>query len=93
MRIKIIFSKRAQKELEKLDHAVKKRIDAAIKEKLEIDPANHLVPLTGSLKNLHKFRVGNYRLICKKEDGNLIILVVTIKHRKEVYNLIGYSPS
>jgi mRNA interferase RelE/StbE len=86
MKIKIIFSKRAKKELEKLDHAIKKRIDAAIKEKLEIDPVNHLIPLTGSLKNLHKFRVGDYRLICKKEDGNLIILVVTIKHRKEVYN-------
>jgi mRNA interferase RelE/StbE len=88
MKIKIIFSKRAKKELEKLDHIIKKRIDLAIKEKLEIDPANHLIPLTGSLKNLHKFRVGDYRLICKKEDENLIILVVTIKHRKEVYNLI-----
>ncbi len=88
MKFKILFSKKAKKELEKLDFSIKKRIDLAIKEKLEKDPINHLILLTGSLKNLYKFRVGDYRLICKKEDDKLIILVVTIKYRKEVYNLM-----
>lgn len=84
----IIFSKKAVKELGKLDHSVQKRIDFAIKKKLAKNPLDHLIPLTGSLKKLYKFRVGDYRLICKKEDGILLILVVTIKHRKEVYNLL-----
>jgi mRNA interferase RelE/StbE len=83
MKFKILFSKKATKEFEKLDHSIKKRIDLAIKEKLEIAPNNHLIPLTGSLKSLYKFRVGDYRLICKKEDDKLIILIVTIKIEKK----------
>jgi mRNA interferase RelE/StbE len=86
MKTQIIFSKKARKELEKLDHIIQKRIDVAIKEKLEKDPNSHLIPLAGSLKDLYKFRVGDYRLICRKEDKKLVILVVTVKHRKEVYN-------
>lgn len=85
MKTIIIFSKRAQKELEKLDRAVQTRIDVAVKEKLEKDSAKHLISLTGSLHGLYKFRVGDYRLICKKEEEKLVVLVVTIQHRGEVY--------
>lgn len=85
MKTKIIFSKQAQKELEKLDHSIQKRIDAAVKEKLEKDPEKHLISLTGSFHNLYKFRVGDYRLICRKEEEKLVVLVVTIQHRSEVY--------
>ena len=85
MKTKIIFSKQAQKELEKLDRSIQKRIDAAVKEKLEKDPEKHLISLTGSFHNLYKFRVGDYRLICKKEEEKLVVLVVTVQHRSEVY--------
>jgi mRNA interferase RelE/StbE len=85
MKTKIIFSKRAQKELEKLDRSIQKRIDVELKEKLEKDSEKHLISLTGSLNGLYKFRVGDYRLICKKEEEKLVVLVVTIQHRSEVY--------
>ncbi len=85
MKTKIIFSKRAQKELEKMDLSTQKRIDEAVKEKLEKDSERHLVSLTGSLHALYKFRVGDYRLICKKEEEKLVVLVVTLQHRSEVY--------
>lgn len=64
--MQVIFTRRAQKDFQKLDQFTQKRIDNAIKEKLEKYPQNHLLPLTGILKGLLKFRVGNYRLICKK---------------------------
>ena len=32
-----------------------------------------------------KYRVGDYRLICKIEDDRLLILVLRIGHRKEIY--------
>jgi len=32
-----------------------------------------------------KYRVGNYRLICKIEDDRLIVLVLRVGHRKEIY--------
>lgn len=86
--MKIVFTKKAKKDFEKLDRAIQKRIDNAIKEKLEKDPHNHLLPLTGTFKGLLKFRVGDYRLICKTEAEKLIILVLTIHHRKEVYHLL-----
>lgn len=85
MKTKIIFSKRAQKELEKLDRSTQKRIDAAVQEKLEKDPERHLISLTGSFHNLYKFRVGDYRLICRKEEEKLVVLVLTVQHRSEVY--------
>jgi mRNA interferase RelE/StbE len=85
MKAKIIFSKQAQKELEKLDRSTQKRIDTAIKEKLEKDPERHLISLTGSFHNLYKFRVGDYRLICRKENEELVVLVITVQHRSEVY--------
>lgn len=84
--MKILFTTRDQKDFEKLDHSIQKRIDTAIKEKLEINHTHHLIALTGSFKNLFKFRVGDYRLICKKENDHLVILVLTIKHRRDVYN-------
>ena len=85
MKIKIIFSTRAQKEWGKLDRVIQKRIDAAIEEKLEKAPEKYLISLTGSLHGLYKFRVGDYRLICKKEEEKLVILVVSVQHRREVY--------
>jgi mRNA interferase RelE/StbE len=32
-----------------------------------------------------KYRVGDYRLICKIEDNRLLVLVLRIRHRKEIY--------
>ena len=32
-----------------------------------------------------KYRVGDYRLICKIEDDRLIVLVLRVGHRKEIY--------
>jgi mRNA interferase RelE/StbE len=42
-------------------------------------------PLTGEYKGLWKFRFGNYRIIYSIEKFRLIILILRIRHRKEVY--------
>lgn len=81
----IIFEKKAEKELYSLDKSVQKRISAAIDEKLKKDPDLFLIPLVGDLAGLYKFRVGDYRLLCKKDGQKLVVVVVRIKHRKEVY--------
>ena len=79
------FTRNAQKQLRKLDHKVQSRIKKAVYEKLVVNPDLHLIALTGNLAGLYKFRVGNYRLLCAKEDEKLCILVVKVKHRGEVY--------
>jgi mRNA interferase RelE/StbE len=85
MKWKLIFEKKAEKEFFKLDSFARKMITKAIDEKLLINPNQHLIPLSANLSGYYKFRVGNYRLICEKEDENITILVVKVKHRKEVY--------
>jgi len=41
--------------------------------------------MTGQYSGYWRFRVGDYRVICKIEDGRMTIHVVAIGHRREVY--------
>ena len=41
--------------------------------------------LKGNKAGLWRYRIGNYRLICEIIDNKLIILVLTIGHRREIY--------
>ncbi|TIW19463.1 MAG: type II toxin-antitoxin system RelE/ParE family toxin, partial [Mesorhizobium sp.] len=42
-------------------------------------------PLKGPLATFWRYRVGDYRVICDVQDRRLVILVVTIGHRGDVY--------
>lgn len=79
------FLKKAQKQFDKLDSETQSRIKKAVYERLIVNPKIHLIPLSGDKSGLYKFRVGDYRLLCAKNDNELIVLVVKVKHRKEVY--------
>jgi mRNA interferase RelE/StbE len=75
----------AEKELSNLSKVTKKRIDQHILE-LADDPRPHGVKkLKGSSKDLYRIVVGNYRIVYTIKDRALIILIVTIGHRREVY--------
>jgi mRNA interferase RelE/StbE len=86
MKYKIEFTAKAKKQALALDVAAQTRIRNAIRDKLEIDADNHLIALSGDLQGLYKFRVGNYRLLCAKEQKCLIITIVRVAHRREVYH-------
>ncbi len=81
----IQFHKQAKKQFAKLSRPLQQRIAKVIDEKLIPNPDIHLIPLTGDMTGLYKFRVGDYRLLCAKQDEKLCILVLKVKHRKEVY--------
>ena len=83
---KIEFTKKAQKQFNSLDNSVKLRIKKYILEKLTTNPKLYLIPLLGDKSGFYKFRVGDYRLLCAKEDDKYIITVIKVKHGKEVYN-------
>ena len=78
----------ADRELAKLDPQQRKRILKFLQgrvAKLD-DPRSVGEALHGSrLGEFWKYRVGDYRLICKLEDDRLIVLVLRVGHRKEVY--------
>ena len=82
---KIIFTKKAQKQINDLDVSIQSRIRAAILEKLVVNPDYFLESLTGDLTGYYKLRVGDYRLICSKENNELTIIIIELGHRSGVY--------
>mgnify|MGYP001271528397 CR=1 FL=1 len=87
MVFKIEYGASAVKELEKLDRAAARRIvdymDKRVA-KLE-DPRSLGKALTGTLGAFWRYRVGDYRVICDIKDSEVIVLVVRIGHRSDVY--------
>jgi len=81
----IIFTKKAQKQINELDKPIQSRLKKAIMEKLMTNPAAYLEPLLGDFGGYYKFRVGDYRLICSKEDEKLVIVIIELGHRREIY--------
>lgn len=82
----IEFSKKAVKQFSKLDKIAQKLIINGL-EKIEKshDPRAHGKALKGQLKTYWRYRVGKYRLITFIEDEKLIITVIEVGHRKDIY--------
>lgn len=82
---KIEFLKTAAKELKKLPKDIQIRIIRKIEKLIdEPYPAD-----TKKLKNGNgrfRIRVGNYRIIYKLEDKKLVILIIKVGHRRDIYN-------
>jgi len=81
---KIIIPKTAFKELEKIDKENQKLIYSKIQ-----DLEQGIFTLDKSLKGKHKGkfrkRAGNYRIVYVRENDVLVITLIRIAHRKEVY--------
>lgn len=87
MQYRLILSSHCVKQLKKLD----KRTAGRILDWLDVNvdnsdnPKLHGKALSHDLKGLWRYRVGNYRVICKIENNELVVLAVKIAHRKEIY--------
>ena len=84
----IEFTETALRQVEKLDSAIRRRIIKFLRERLgKLDnPRSIGQALQGErLGEFWKYRVGDYRLIAKIEDDRLVILVLKVGHRREVY--------
>jgi mRNA interferase RelE/StbE len=82
------LSAEVARELGKLDRQQAKRILKFLQERVAKldDPRSIGKALHGSrLGEFWKYRVGDYRFICKIEDDRLIVLVLRVEHRKEIY--------
>lgn len=81
------YSKEALKQLKKLDKPTAKTIVEYMQgiEKLK-NPRDRGKQLSGDLAEFWRYRMGNYRILCRIQDRELVILVVEIGHRKDVYN-------
>lgn len=85
--MKVNFSENALTELTRLGKVISARILKKLKEIERLDnPRDSGKALVGNLAGLWRYRVGDYRIICKINDNELIILVINIKKRSEAYN-------
>lgn len=78
----------ADRQLDKLDRQVAKRILKFLNQRVRTldNPRSIGEALRGSkLGEFWKYRVGDHRLICSIEDRRVLILVLRIGHRREVY--------
>ncbi len=84
----IKFDPRAAKELKKIDRVAQKRIITYLKKQVAVQNNPRILGknLTGNKQGLWRYRVGDYRIICKLLDQDLTILVIKVGHRKSVYD-------
>jgi len=79
---------RAVKEAKKLGVQASQEIVSYLKKRIATkeDPRRFGKSLVGDKAGPWRYRVGDYRIICRIEDNRLIVLVLAVGHRKEVYD-------
>jgi mRNA interferase RelE/StbE len=85
---KIELSREAEHDIDRLDAQIARRILKFLYERIakQENPRSIGQSLAGSkLGNFWRYRVGDYRVLCDIQDQRLVILVVQIGHRREVY--------
>lgn len=81
------FDERAFKELRKLGTQAQRDIISYLDERIssEADPRRFGKGLKADLAGLWRYRVGDYRILCQIRDRELLVLVVAVGHRRDVY--------
>lgn len=86
MKYTVEFSKEALKDLKKLEKPTAALILGWVRKNLEgtDDPRRHGKALTGNLGGRWRYRVGDYRLLARIDDGKILILILHVGHQREI---------
>ncbi len=78
---------KARRELRKLDKNIQKQILQYFRNRIicDEDPRRFGKSLKHELKGLWLYRIGDYRAICQIQDKKLIVLVLAVNHRRNIY--------
>lgn len=87
MSYRVQFTKAATRQLKKMDRQTAALILGWVRKNLEgcDNPRQHGKGLSANLKGCWRYRVGNYRLIADIQDRKLVILMLEVAHRSQVY--------
>ena len=87
MKYQVKVTSKALKQLKKLDKVHSEQILRWINKNLKDIENPYLIgkQLKGNLGQYWRYRVGNYRIISKIDNQQLIVLLVAVAHRREVY--------
>lgn len=88
MKYRVEFTQRALKDLKKLDKHTAALILGWIRKNLENceNPRLYGKGLTANRSGQWRYRVGDYRLLAEIEDEKIIILILNVGHRRDIYN-------
>ena len=87
MKYTVVFSKEALKDLKKLDKHTAALIIGWVRKNLEgcDNPRAHGKGLTANLSGKWRYRVGDYRLLADIQDDKVVIMMLRVGHRSEIY--------
>ena len=83
---KVVYVDQVEEDLKKLDKSIAKKILIRIKHYLASSPKELGKPLKGEFQGYWRYRWGDYRVIYKIAEREILIIVLRISHRKEVYD-------
>lgn len=85
--MKVEYSASALKQLKKLDKQFQKAIIQEMNEVATLDnPRQKGKALKSNLSGLWRYHVGDYRVICDIQDEKILITVLRVEHRKNIYD-------
>ncbi len=84
---KIIATKDFLKSLKKLDKSTQKLIKKYIENNIQNseNPKDKGKPLRYNLSGYWRYRIGDYRLICEIVENEVVIILIDVNHRKNIY--------
>ncbi len=82
MNYNLVYTRRAEKDIKKLDSSIKGRIGNALL-KFQDNPLLYSDKLSDPALGTYKFRIGDYRVIFDIEGNDVVIL--RVGHRREIY--------
>lgn len=84
---RVLYTREAKRNIGKLDPSVRKLVRKAV-ESLAADPERGK-PLSHELAGLRSLRTSDYRIVYRVRGGELVVLIVAVGHRREVYKRLG----
>jgi len=87
MRYKVRYHKKALKQLTKLDKTISALLINWIETNLVdcSDPRAKGKALSGNLSSIWRYRVGDYRILAEIKDDEVLILIINVGHRRDIY--------
>ncbi len=82
----VVYTLTAKAAIRKLDPGTRNRVRAAVDE-LSKDPLQGK-PLSFTLKGLRSWRTGDWRIVYRAEEERVVVVVVTVGHRRDVYERV-----
>ncbi|MFH1856955.1 MAG: type II toxin-antitoxin system RelE/ParE family toxin [Candidatus Omnitrophota bacterium] len=83
---KVVYLEQVEEDFKKIDKTAIKKILVRVETYLAAAPKGLGKPLKGEFQGYWRYRWGNYRIIYKIAEQEVLILILRVSHRKEVYN-------